>query len=93
MAKRFGVFRSRGGVRGKVVEYRLWVRVGRGRGSGVGSLLQRAADEVARAEPDGERQGKYDSSEEYPEGKFDDYATDLQVVEDHRGGEHKDEPF
>ena len=66
----------------------LWIA-----GGAVGGFLQRPADQVAGAQADGEREGEDDATEEDSEGKFDHYATDFEVVEDHGGGEDEDQPF
>ena len=60
---------------------------------GTSAALKRAADYVARAEADGEGEGQDDSAEEDAEGEFDDCAADLQVVENHGGGENENEPL
>src|SRR5712675_1360666 len=64
-------------------------------GDGVegGAAFERAADDVAGAETDGEGERKDDAAEEYAEGECDDGAADLQVVEHHGGGEDQDEPL
>jgi hypothetical protein len=60
---------------------------------GSSGLLEGAADEVAGAEADGEREGEDDAAEEDSEGEFDDHAADFEVVEDHGGGEDENQPL
>src|SRR5260370_340394 len=64
-------------------------------GDGVegGAAFERAADDVAGAEADGEGEGEDDAAEEDAEGELEDGAADLEVVEDHGGGEDEDEPL
>src|SRR5471032_831431 len=52
-----------------------------------------AADEIARAEADGQRECEDDASEENAEGEFDDDASDLKMVDCHRCGKHQHQPF
>lgn len=72
-----------------------WVWPGLG-GDGVAevdALLDGTGDEVAGAQADGEREGEDDTAEEDAEGEFDDRPADLQVIEDHGGGEDENQPF
>src|SRR5882757_9345136 len=55
--------------------------------------FQRAADDIARAQADGERKGQDDASEENPEGQLDDRSADLKMVKNHRRCENEDKPL
>jgi hypothetical protein len=55
--------------------------------------LERAADKVAGAKSDGEGEREYDASEQNAKRQLNDVATYLEVVEDHRCGQNKYEPF
>src|ERR1700681_1418967 len=58
-----------------------------------GGALERAADDLAGAEADGEREGEDDAAEEDAEGELDDVAADSEVVEHHGGGQDQDHPL
>ena len=80
-----------------------WVRLGvAGAGgwwrsaAGIGLVdvfSERAADQVAGAEADGQGESEDDAAEEDSEGEVDDGAADLEVVEHHGGGEDEDQPL
>ncbi len=73
-----------------------WVEVAGGGCVGGGEVdvaFERAADDLAGAEADGEGEGEDDTAEEDAKGEFDDGATDLEVIEDHGSGEDEHEPF
>jgi hypothetical protein len=62
-------------------------------GDAVGVAFEGTADDVAEAHADGKGEGENDAAEEDAEGEIDHSAPDLEVVEDHGGGEDLDEPF
>jgi len=57
------------------------------------AAFERTADDVAGAEADGESKSEDDATEEDSEGEFDNGAADLEVIENHGGGENEDEPL
>ena len=68
---------------------------GEGKAGGVAGFraFERAGDEVAGAEADGEREREHDAAEQDAKGQGDDGSAELDVLKRHGGGEDQDEPL
>ena len=66
-----------------------WIDIG----DAVRAAFEGAADDVAEAHADGQGESEDDAAEEDAECEIDYSAADLEVIEDHSGGEDLDEPF
>lgn len=68
-------------------------RIGSALGRAFHVALERAADQVAGAESDGERKRQNDPAKEDAKSEFDNDAPDFKMLEDHGHGDDQDEPF
>ena len=55
--------------------------------------LERAADQIAGAKPNRQREGQDDASEEDAEGQLDNVSAHLKMIEHHGRGEHQHQPL